>query len=285
MKSKWPLIALVAGLGLIALIWIGSTWFGSEQEEILAARIDYLEGQIQIKRQGKTLEFVGPLNNPLPLYISDRVEMHPNAKMQITFKQGHQVEISSGAVFVIARWNQQDGLSPILLQVTGGNLKRIHLGEDRLFILRNGELHSLESLNERSIPELKISGGGFAKNSTKDDAAQEMGPGNKVLPADATTSKADEASSTLTNTMIQQKLESQITLLLQCQKLIPEKPSGRVVVSFLIENNGKPKNLNAAENTFGNKAVEQCVLSVIERVTFAPFEGTPIQVTFPIAFE
>lgn len=290
MKSKWPLIVLVSALGLIALIWIGSRWFGTNQEEFLVARIDYLEGQIQIKRSEKTLEFVGPLNNPLPLYIADRVEMHPNAKMQLTFKQGHQVEVSSGAVFIIARWNQQDSLSPILLQVTGGNLKRVHLGEDRLFILRNGELHSLESLNERAIPELRITAGATAKPS------QEMGTDNnkKVLPADGTTVSKnknetvvtdDAEANTLSNATIQQKLESQVTLLLQCQKLIPEKPSGRIVVSFLIENNGKSKNLIASENTFGNKAIEQCVLSVIERIGFAPFEGTPIHVTFPIAFE
>lgn len=284
MKSKWPLIVLASALGLIALIWIGSHWFGGQPDDVIAARIDYLEGQIQIKRHNKTLEFVGPLNNPLPLYIADRVEQSPKAKMQVTFKQGHQLEISSGAVFVIARWNQLDSLSPILLQVTGGNLKRTHLGEDRLFILRNGELHSLESLNERSMPELKVT-------VQATDKAQEIENSNVVPMSDSGKSQAGEDSekaqgdSTLSNSSIQRKLESQTTLLLQCQRLIPEKPSGRIVVSFLIENNGKPKNLVATENTFGNKAIEQCVLSVIERVGFTPFEGTPIQVTFPIAFE
>lgn len=281
-KTKWPLLAALATIALIAIIWMGSYFFGSQQEEILAARMDYLTGQIQIKRNDKILEFVGPLNNPLPLYIGDRVELHPSAKMQLTFKQGHQVEISSGAVFVIARWNQLDNLSPILLQITGGNLKRIHLGEDRLFILRNGELHSLESLNERALPELKIASTGV--KPTEID-------GSEVLPMDSTTkTKSAEKDlpteeGTLSNATIQQKLESQITLLLQCQKLIPEKPSGRIVVSFLIENSGKPKKLVATENTFKNKSVEQCVLSVIERIGFASFEGTPIQVTFPIAFE
>ncbi len=292
MKSNWPLIAFGSALGFIALIWIGSRWFGSNQDELFAARIDYLEGQIQIKRNDRTLEFLGPLNNPLPLYIADRVEMHPNAKMQITFKQGHQLEVSSGAVLVIARWNQQDSLSPILLQVTGGSLKRLHLGEDRLFILRNGELHSLESLNERAIPELRIAAG----SSQPQEISPNVG-GKKVLPADGTTvknksdaekndsnAKVDEGN-TLSNTVIQQKLESQVSLLLQCQKLIPTKPSGRIVVSFLIDNSGKSKNLVATENTFASKPIEQCVLSVIERIGFSPFEGTPIHVTFPIAFE
>ena len=284
MKSKWALFVAGVALGLIALIWGGFKVFGPEQEDVLAARVDYLTGNLQIKRHDKILEFVGPLNNPLPLYVGDRVEQHPSAKMQITFKQGHQLEVSAGAVFVIARWNQMDPLSPFLLQVTGGNLKRVNLGEDRLFILRDGQLHSLESLNERALPELKIA----VQTGGK---VTEMG-GSNVMPVDETktaagkTADAGESNdSTLSNSTIQQKLESQITMLLQCQKLIPDKPSGRIVVSFLIENNGKSKNLITTENTFKNKPVEQCVLSVIERITFSPFEGTPIQVTFPIAFE
>lgn len=282
MKSKWPLVVSLAAILLTATIWIGSRWFGSGQDEIFAARIDYLSGQIQIRRHGQNLEFTGPLNNPLPLYIGDRVELHPNAKMQVTFRQGHQVEVSAGAVFVLARWNQLDPLSPILLQITGGTLKRVQLGEDRLFILRNNELHSLESLSERALPELKVT---VQNRAQVQDDDQDLKSKN-VAPMNAGKEEtAREDADTLSNNAIQRKLESQVTLLLQCQKLLPEKPSGRIVVAFLIDNNGKAKNINATENTFKNKAIEQCVLSVIERIGFAPFEGTPIQVTFPIAFE
>ncbi len=283
MKSKWPLIVSLAAIGLIAMIWIGSRWFGSNQDEIFAARIDYLTGQVQIRRNNNNLEFTGPLNNPLPLYIGDRVELHPNAKMQVTFRQGHQVEVSAGAVFVLARWNQLDPLSPILLQITGGTLKRVQLGEDRLFILRNNELHSLESLSERALPELKVAIQNSAQQTEND--TQDLKSKN-VAPMNAGKEETvNEDADTLSNNAIQRKLESQVTLLLQCQKLLPDKISGRVVVAFLIDNNGKAKNINATENTFKNKAIEQCVLSVIERIGFAPFEGTPIQVTFPIAFE
>lgn len=282
MKSKWPLIVSITAIVLIGAIWIGSRWFGSSQEEIFAARIDYLSGQIQIRRHQENLEFTGPLNKPLPLYIGDRVELHPAAKLQVTFRQGHQVEISAGAVFVLARWNQLDPLSPILLQITGGGLKRVQLGEDRLFILRNNELHSLESLSERALPELKVT---VQSSSQSQDDAQDLKSNNIAPMASGKEEVESVDADTLSNNAIQRKLESQVTLLLQCQKLIPEKPSGRVVVAFLIDNNGKAKNIAATENTFKNKAVEQCVLSVIERIAFAPFEGTPIQVTFPIAFE
>lgn len=282
MKSKWPLIVSLTAVVLIAAIWMGSRWFGDNQNEVFAARVDYLSGQIQIRRSGQNLEFTGPLNNPLPLYIGDRVELHPNAKMQVTFRLGHQVEISAGAVFVLARWNQMDNLSPILLQITGGTLKRVQLGEDRLFILRNNELHSLESLSERALPELKIAGGSSASQSNDDNNDIKSSNVTEASPKDE---EAEEDQSTLSNSTIQRKLESQVTLLLQCQKLLPSKPSGRVVVAFLIDNNGKPKNITATENTFKSKPVEQCVLSVIERLSFTPFEGTPIQVTFPIAFE
>jgi TonB family protein len=58
---------------------------------------------------------------------------------------------------------------------------------------------------------------------------------------------------------------------------------GRATIRFRIQSDGRAKDVSM-DRRFDGSVLEQCIVNVVERWSFPPFEGDPIPVEFPVIF-
>ena len=60
---------------------------------------------------------------------------------------------------------------------------------------------------------------------------------------------------------------------------------GQIVLQFEISRRGKVRDLRVVDTTFDDDTLKRCVVTVFERLTFRPFKGQEITLSYPVAFE
>lgn len=70
-------------------------------------------------------------------------------------------------------------------------------------------------------------------------------------------------------------------------QLIQKDPqaTGLVLISFTIENHGKPKKVVISKSDIQDKNFQSCLQEVVVRSQFRNFSGTPVTTVFPLKFE
>lgn len=100
--------------------------------------------------------------------------------------------------------------------------------------------------------------------------------------------KLETTSSTLQNEEIDQVMLRHQNLFQRCwTQRLKETPSlsGHVLLQFEITTRGKTQNAKVAETDIKDETMLQCLASVVDRITFHEFKGSPIVLTFPLSFE
>jgi hypothetical protein len=68
---------------------------------------------------------------------------------------------------------------------------------------------------------------------------------------------------------------------------LKDNPSlkGQILLQFEITRRGQVKDLRIADSNIEDELLKKCVTSVIERLSFRPFKGQEISLSYPINFE
>jgi hypothetical protein len=70
-------------------------------------------------------------------------------------------------------------------------------------------------------------------------------------------------------------------------QLLQKEPQakGETTLSFTIDNSGKLMTYDMTSAKLQRPEFKKCLLDVMSRVTFRPFQGQPVSTLFPIKFE
>lgn len=70
-------------------------------------------------------------------------------------------------------------------------------------------------------------------------------------------------------------------------QLIQKTPqaAGSVLISFTIENHGRPKKVEVSKSDISDKQFQSCLQEVVTRAQFRNFSGSPVTTVFPLKFE
>ena len=63
------------------------------------------------------------------------------------------------------------------------------------------------------------------------------------------------------------------------------KPTGKIIVEWVINLSGQPENLKIAQSTFKNPALEHCLINTVKKIQFQyPAEDLPLTIQYPFNF-
>jgi TonB family protein len=143
------------------------------------------------------------------------------------------------------------------------------------------ELVPLPKLETKSrvaeLPQLKLK-----KDALKAPGAPEAD--EPTLPPPSSSGH----TGTLGNDEIEQAVQQRSSLFQRCwTQRLRENPTlkGNVLLQFEITPRGKVQDVQIAQSSIGDEMMMHCLMSVMERIPFREFSGSPISLTFPLSFE
>lgn len=296
LKGFWPLIA-VALIGLAVVIlaepvakWISANY--ATPSTFVVGRIVHTEGLVR-RIHGADIEIVAsPFTQPMDIRDGDRVQTSAGSKASLVLNSQDELEVSPDSAVEFQLWNPKDSNSPIYINSTLGNLNSLKSGiRGKAYLVKEGRLY---------LPNQKPLGKAMAltvlRNAPLDlHLAQSERPGAGEFEADTT--PEDSAApppalsaepETLSNEYIDETILGQQGLLQKCWlSRLKDAPAakGQIVVQFEISKRGKVKEMRLADSTLNDEVLQKCVMSVIERISFRPYKGSEISLSYPINFE
>jgi hypothetical protein len=106
-------------------------------------------------------------------------------------------------------------------------------------------------------------------------------------PSPGWTSPVPEGTG-LTEKEIQETMNSHRTSFLKCYSGLLQKDAqakGEATLTFTVENSGKLSAVEVTSSNLQQDDFKKCLIEVMNRVEFRPFDGSPISTLFPLKFE
>lgn len=297
LKGLGPLVLI----GIAGLIWLlflsepGSHWLTQlvapePPAGPVVGRLVRTDGRVKRIRGGDVQEIKGPLAAPVDLNNGDRVETNENTTALLSLNSQDEIELGGLTAVTLQLWNGNDPNSALYLNVLTGDIESKKGGvRGRAYVVRDGRLYlpgqkpvekPLALTVLRSAPlDMQIS-----ENAAGQTVESDSGDGQPS--ADQAVSAVEPE--TLSNEYIDEMIVHRQSQLQKCWLTrLKEKPDlkGQMVVQFEITRRGKVHELKVADSTMDDEALNKCVLTVLERITFRSFKGPEISLSYPINFE
>lgn len=289
---------------IAALVWffyfsdVGSAWLASRLAPAgdagpVVGKVTSSEGSFKRIHGGGVELLKGPAT--LELHDGDRIETDRGSKIILVLNSTDELEIKELSAVSVHAWNAKDPASPVYVQWQLGQLESLKTGvKGKAYIIKEGRLY---------LPGQKPSNKALALTVLKSapldmqlaDAGQEEGPPEFEKDTESSGDSAKDIEQrfgpepdTLSNEYIDEMIVSRQNQLQKCWLgRLKDNPSlkGQILLQFEITRRGRVKDLRVADSTLEDETLKKCVTSVIERISFRPFKGQEISLSYPINFE
>jgi len=255
----------IAGFLALGILFLFFAFYLGKSENPFSrsqlAKVSRFTGQVDLMNYGMTkrqkVEKTESVQNLDSIQTDDIGEAH------LFLETGQEVRILPSSFVTIEKIENKPDQLQILLLIKAGDISIKKLGrEDSLFIGKNGKRIASENYTESELSQAPVQT--HALEST--DASHSQGLSEEEI----------------TSTLSQHR-----TQFFKCfTRLLQQNPKirGGASLTFTIENNGHPSSLDVATD-FGDESFKSCLLEVMNRIEFKPFQGSPISTVFPLKFE
>lgn len=218
-----------------------------------------------------------------------------NSDVIVKFQEGAEIKILPGSLIHFSGKPKNPQMN-----IKKGKLEIVSLStNDKLWISENGRTLKAQNYKNTTTqdqtleinPELtqgeiqtdsnafnSIEGGGIGGKIA--EATQEMG---HLTPPPG---KNDEQNQI--RLMISDRLARQKTRIYRCySQLIQKKPEakGKLAVHFTVNNLGKVEDAEMTSSQFSDENFHKCLIEVVKRTDFLPFNGNTMATLLPLKFE
>jgi len=262
-------------IALLALLFQGQIW---EWWQRYSLRFDSRPVIAEVVSVNKNVRFRLPESltyykayNQQGLHAKDTVSTDLDSSAIISFKSGLKVELEPNSLIIIEDY----GSGPGALELTflRGGVKVLSQGAGPKVKLKGAEVLklNLSMLDREAKPTPPLTGIGL------DDIKQKQRVKKKKIEKE-----------TLPDSYIASVIKNQKTFLNRCfaqhLRLNPDA-RGRIDTSLTIESDGTISTARVIGSTIPDPALQQCVVTTLQRARFRSFNGDPIIVNYPINFE
>jgi hypothetical protein len=221
-------------------------------------------------------------------HAQEALSTGPDGSALLEFSSGTKLRVQPNSRLV-AMFESAAQTSVVITVLLGGV---DFLSEDpQVHVFKNGQ--QLTKSQPSTFAPLIISAAKGSESALPDE------PSVSVAQADDTPTPRPHAQSTepegeantLSNDQIAQSITAKTAYFQRCylgflQRNKKVAPTGQIVISFQIENNGQVASQKLVRSDFEDQALNNCVLEVISRTTFMSFSGARINVgEFPITLQ
>ncbi len=295
-KSLTPyiIVAVIAVLGLIlsepAANWISRKLAPQKIQGGVVGKINQIQGEVKILREGQVLELPTPLEQPVSIHSGDRVEVDDKGQAILTLNSQDEFELLPRTAAVFTFWDERNPASPIYVTLLSGDAELRKAGvKEKAYLVRDGRLY---------LPGQKAAHRPMALTVLRSapldmHLAQDARPEDFEIETEPTSVGTEPKEFgaepvTLSNEYIDEIISSRQHLLQKCWlariKEAPEEKA-RLAVQFEITRRGKVKDVKIADSTVHDETFKNCVSAVFERLTFRSFSGPEISLSYPLQFE
>jgi TonB family protein len=216
----------------------------------------------------------------------------PQSSAVLTFRNGLKLKVTENTNLVTEF--ESTGRAGVLVTVLDGRVEFLANGsDDRIKVFKNGSLITKDS--NPTFKPLVIK----SEPVVADQPAQEVNvsasqPDDSPTPAENVAQerpKTDPNDTKLDDQEIEDAVIGKRALFQRCylsflQRKGKTNISGRVNLSFVIENNGRVSSQKIVQSPFQDDTLNNCLLEVVSRILFQPYEGARVVVSdFPIELQ
>lgn len=290
---------------IAALVWffyfsdVGSAWLAarlapSSEAGPVVGKVTSSEGTFKRIHGGGVELLKGPAT--LEVHDGDRLETDRGAKLVLVLNSTDELELKEMTAVSVHAWNAKDPASPVYVQWQLGHVESLKTGvKGKAYIIKEGRLYLPGQKHSNKALALTV-----LKSAPLDmqlaDAGQEEAPAEFDKDSEPSDDQSKEAEQkfggpepeTLSNEYIDEMIVSRQSQLQKCWLgRLKDNPSlkGQVLLQFEITRRGRVKDLRVADSTLEDETLKKCVVSVIERISFRPYKGQEISLSYPINFE
>jgi hypothetical protein len=257
--------SLVVGVVLILFsFYLGRTVSVPLSPTLTLARAEPLTGEASVLRHGMTAKET--LKRKISLGHFDSIETRDLGEVRLDFETAYRVRVKEHSLITLERVEDQDGFHTVLILKRGQIQVENYGREGDLFIAKNGERISATDYQESPLAQAQVT---------------------EAEPSSEWTSPAPEGTG-LTEKEVQETMTSHRTSFLKCYSGLLQKDAqakGQATLTFTVENSGKLKSVEVTSSDFQQEDFKKCLIEVMNRVEFRPFDGSPISTLFPLKFE
>lgn len=254
-------------IALVALITWGYLSFQNPTTTSSDVKILVNDGNIQ------SIDLTTGVNTLLPpsrIYISPRevIETSSQAHLHILIENKFEVKI-----FENSKWSYyKEGQQLYFIFYKGGFQKLDPISSPNIhFLIAKG---ASQFSTQKRLKPLRLH---YSQTTKSLDPIPDVS-GPPATDLNKTTLSPDSISQTL----LLHKKEIEACQILSLRQL--EKTKGKIIIAFQIKNTGTTENQKIMQTELGEK-LSRCLLEVIKRIHFPKFEGTEIELQYPIYLE
>ncbi len=296
-------LPLILAGGLIWFLFLsdqGSQWLAAKLSKsassgLSVGRVQTSSGPFTRVRDGLAEEYK-TLPAPLELFDGDRLETHKGTTLLMVLNSQDELELPELSSVSLQIWNPRDPASPLYIQTLNGTVSAKKAGiRGKAYIVRDGKLYfpgqktsapaMALTISKAVIPDLQLANAGEEAPINEEPVTA---AGNEDASAgDAELPMGDEPT-TLSNEYIDEMIVGRQGQLQKCWlSRLKDKPNlrGQMTLQFEISRRGKVREMRVQTATFDDDTLKRCVMTVIERISFRPYKGPEISLSYPITFE
>lgn len=267
--------------------WLTARLAPKPRPGLVIGQLMRIDGQLKRIHGGEVQELQGPLSMPVELHDGDRLETNRDAHGLIQLNSKDELELLSLSAVSLQLWNPQDADAPVYLTLLTGDLEAKAAGvRGRAFVVREGRLYLPGQKALHQPVALTVSKSAPQDIQIAEGHLADVGPEDNALPGESTTGAVEP--DTLSNEYIDEVIHSRQQALQKCWLTrLKDRPDlkGQMLVQFEITRRGKVRALKLVDSNLNDEPLQNCALSVIERIGFQSFKGQEITLSYPIRFE
>lgn len=262
--SIWILGLLVFGLAALVLsYWLHRRQEAARSSQFRIAQVEHLTGDVWILYSG--FDKKRKVNRISPISASESIETDDTGEARVIFDNTAVIRVFPDSMVLIERSEMTDGFQDTLV-LQRGDIRVEEPGRTgEFFISKNGTRVAAQDYHKMALATEPIQ--------------------KPVAIEDPNSTAADGG---LSDDEISSLVGAQRGNFMKCfTSLLQKQPDskGDVSLNFTIENSGKVGLIEVNSVSLRDEEFKKCVISVLSRVEFRAFSGTPISTFFPLKFE
>jgi TonB family protein len=230
----------------------------------------------------------------LSVALNESLATGSDGEMVLRFKKGAEIKLLPNTFVTLIK-----KANATLIAVRHGDIEVIKEGEARsVLVAQEGQDHALGDyqtkeandtlmIDTQTLDTVKTVETNALENNPASNASEPLRE-NAVPTVKSISQKATKDMQAQIRKMIADRMGTQKNHLFRCYTSLIQKEKtahGRVDVHFSVSNQGKLKDPTIVSSDIKDPKFEKCLLQIIKRTDFQPFEGPSVSTLLPLRFE
>lgn len=297
-------ILLVASLLTLGCGFYWPTFFSKLKSRHSQALILSSKGTSEHITRGQKKSLL-PRSASQPLALNESLSTGMDGEILLQFKSGARVRILPNSLITLLRKTNTP-----MIAVRRGELEVVDEGLSRsVLVSQDGKESSLSDyrfkdnsqelwIDPRSLDTVKMApteraySSPFNSNSVEGNANLAPSEGERITftntPLEPLTEEKIKGFESQIRAMITDQISKQKTPMYRCySRLLQKRPNteGALELNFKVNGYGKVVNSMIIKNDMKEKDFERCIVEIVKRAKFKPFQGEPVSAFLPLRFQ